>query len=503
MRFTSAILFSFILSYQAYGVEVSAPVVSTAASTATSVFRLHLSNEPSSLDPNKQKTSASSYLLGNLFRNLFTFDDKNGLVPDLGESCSRAKDKSLICKIKKDQQWSDGTAITAEDFIRTYKKILNSKTAAPRADLLFKIKNALDIYRGQKDANTLGVSALDSRTLKFEFSEADPDFEYNLTNFILAPTKEDLNVVSGPYKIKEWKKGQRLILEPNFKYKAGHPQRPQVEFLFIEEDTVALQLYEKNELQFLRRLPTLFIPKYKDRKDFNWIPVTRFDYIGFGPELADQEDIRKAFIYSLNYEELQKIFSSVGRPGCAGLPDSWFPSKAPCFDYDLKKVSAIKSSKTYTLMFSALGGEDHKRATEWMQDQWVKNAHLKTNLQVKENKVYLAELQNKTPALFRKGVAPDRPTCLAALETFAPLSAENYIRLNSPEYKKILDSLGKSSKQAEQKKLCLAGVEYLMNHHLLIPMGSIHFSILAKTEFSDWKLNQMNQLDLSQLHPGP
>ncbi|MEK2645482.1 peptide ABC transporter substrate-binding protein [Bdellovibrio sp. BCCA] len=470
---------------------------------AEKVFRLHLSNEPGGLDPNKQRTSSSSYVLGNLYRNIFSYDDSKGLVPDLGTGCKRDKKQSLICSLKKDLVWSDGSPLTSEDFLRTYKKILNPKNATPRADLLFKIKNAEDIFAGKKGLETLGVSAPDKLTLKFEFQTSDPDFEYNLANFLLAPTKEDLSAYNGPYKLKEWKKGQKIILEANALYKGGHPQRPQVEFLFIEEDTVALQLYEKNELQFLRRLPTLFIPSHKTRKDFYWYPVIRLDYLGFGPELATQEDVRKAFTYSLNYVELQKIFSSEGKPGCIGLPDSWFPEKAPCFDYDLKKVPKITSTKTYTLMFSALGGEDHKRATEWLQNQWSKNAGLKTHLEVKENKVFLQILQQNPPALFRKGVSPDRPTCLAALETFAPTSPENYLRIKSPEYEKILSSLAQTKKPAEQKKWCLAGADYLMKNHLMIPLGAIHFSILVKPEFIGWKLNQMNQLDLSDLHLRP
>ncbi|WP_413613478.1 peptide ABC transporter substrate-binding protein [Bdellovibrio sp. HCB-110] len=470
---------------------------------AEKVFRLHLSNEPGGLDPNRQRTSSSSYILGNLYRNIFSYDDQKGLVPDLGTSCKRDKKQNLTCTLKKDLVWSDGTPLTSEDFLRTYKKILNSKTAAPRADLLFKIKNAEEIYAGKKGLETLGVTTPDKLTLKFEFQTSDPDFEYNLANFLLAPTKEDLSSYNGPYKLKEWKKGQKIILEANTLYKGGHPARPNIEFLFVEEDTVALQLYEKNELQFLRRLPTLFIPTYKTRKDFYWYPVIRLDYLGFGPELADQEDVRKAFTYSLNYVELQKIFSSEGKPGCIGLPDSWFPEKAPCYDYDLKKVPAVKSTKTYTLMFSALGGEDHKRATEWLQNQWSKNASLKTHLEVKENKVFLQILQQNPPALFRKGVSPDRPTCLAALETFAPSSPENYLRIKSPEYQKILSSLAQAKKPAEQKKWCLSGTEYLMKNHLMIPLGAIHFSILVKPEFIGWKLNQMNQLDLSDLHLKP
>ncbi|WP_374028672.1 peptide ABC transporter substrate-binding protein [Bdellovibrio bacteriovorus] len=470
---------------------------------AEKVFRLHLANEPGGLDPNKQRTSASSYVLGNLYRNVFTFDDQKGLVPDLGVGCKRDKKKNLICTLKKDLKWSDGSPLTAKDFLRTYKKILNVKTAAPRADLLFKIKNAEDIYLGKKNVESLGVTAPDDVTLKFEFQSLDPDFEYNLANFLLAPTKESLSVYSGPYKLREWKKGHKIVLEPNTSYKNGHAQRPLVEFLFVEEDTVALQLYEKNELQFLRRLPTLFIPKYKTRSDFYWIPVTRLDYLGFGPDLGTREDVRKALTYSLNYVELQKIFSSEGKPGCIGLPDSWFPEKAPCFDFDLKKVPKVQTTSTYTLMFSALGGEDHKRATEWLQNQWSKNAGINTHLEVKENKVFLQILAQKPPAIFRKGVAPDRPTCLAALETFSPSSPENYLRIKSDEYQKILSSLANAANIDEQKKWCLKGAQYLMENHLMIPLGAIHFSMLAKPDFVGWKLNQMNQLDLSDLHPKP
>lgn len=475
-------------------------LISSPGFAAEKVFRFHLSNEPGGLDPNKQRTSASSYLLGNLYRNIFTFDDKKGLVPDLGTGCERdKKGTSVTCRLKKDIVWSDGSPLTSEDFIRTYKKILDSKTKAPRADLLFSIKNAEDIYAGKKTVDTLGITAPDKATLKFELGKADPDFEHNLANYILAPTKTDLNAYSGPYKLKEWKRGQRIVLENNSLYKDGNPQRPLVEVLFIEEDTVALQLYEKNELQFLRRLPTLFIPSYKKRADFYWIPVSRMDYIGFGPELANQEDLRKAFTYSLNYVELQKIFSSEGRPGCIGLPDSWFPTKAPCYDFDLKKVPKVKSDKTYTFMFSALGGEDHKRATEWLQDQWSKNAGLKTHLEVKENKVFLQILGQNPPALFRKGVAADRPTCLAALETFTPHSPENYLRISSDEYTKLLENLAKAKSIKDQKKACLAGTEYLLKNHLMIPLGAIQFSILVKQEFTGWKMNQMNQLDLANL----
>ncbi|KYG63955.1 peptide ABC transporter [Bdellovibrio bacteriovorus] len=466
------------------------------------VFRLHLSNEPGGLDPHKQRTSTSSYLLGNLYRNIYTFDDQKGLVPDLG-SCKKEKKKFLICTLKKDLQWSDGTPLTAADFLRSYLRILDPKTGSPRADLLFPIKNAQQIYEGTAQKESFGVTVTTPTTFKIEFTDEAGKFEHDLANFLTAPVSPDLKSYSGPYKLKEWQKAQKIVLEKNPHYHAGHKDRPHLEFLFIEEDTVALQLYEKNQLQFLRRLPTLFIPQFKSRKDFHWVPVIRFDYIGFGPELKDQEELRKAFTYSLNYVELQKIFSSEGRPGCIGLPNSWFPTKAPCFDFDLKKVPKTQSTKTYTMMFSGLGGEDHKRATEWLQDQWKKNAGLKTHLELKENKIYLQTLRSSPPPLFRKGGAPDRPTCYSALQTFSEKSGENFIGLKSPVYEKVLSQLAKAKNETEKKRLCLEGINHLMNNHLLIPLGAIQFSILVKTDWAGWKLNQLNQLDLSELHFQP
>lgn len=476
---------------------------SARATTPEPIFRLHLTNEPTSLDPNLQRSFTSSYLLGNLYRNLLRINEQNELVPDLGVECKRDRKRDLQCLLNKNLQWSDGSPLTAQDFLNTYKKILNAKTKAPRADILFKIKNAQDIYLEKKPASSLGITAPNAWTLKFEFQTPDPEFEFNLASTILAPTKSDLSAFNGPYKLNEWKKGQKITIERNSYYSEGHPQRPKVEFLFIEEDAVALQLYQKGELQFLRRLPTLFIPKYKAQKDFQWVPVIRLDYIGFGPELKNNEDIRKAFIYSLNYRELQKIFFSEGLPGCIGLPDAWFPQKAPCYEFNLKKVPSVKSHREYLFAFSSQGGEDHKRATEWMQNQWNKNTGLRVRLESKENKIFLDLLDKNPPALFRKGVSPAHPTCLSALETFSAENQENYLKLQSEEYQEILDKLSQASSESERKKLCLMGTQYLLDHFLFIPTGAIHFAMLIKPEWVGWKLNQSNQLDLSNLHLKP
>jgi oligopeptide transport system substrate-binding protein len=478
---------------------------------AAGPFRLHLATEPSNIDPHQQKASTSSYLLQSVYRNLFFYDNDKGLVPDLGESCKREAPLILVCKIKKNIQWSDGSPITSRDFLKSYQRILNPKEAAPRADLLFKIKNAPAIYKNQKKMDSLGITTPDATTLRFEFEDKDPDFEYSLSSTWLAPVKNTVTagpkatelIVSGPYKFAEWLPGQKIVLTNNTAYKMGAgDKRPNVEFLFINEDGVALQLYEKNELSFLRRLPTLYIPKFKKRPDFLWVPVIRFDYIGFGPVLKDHPKVREALALALNYKELQKIFSSEGVPGCPGIPASW-TNEELCYKMDVAKAKAAlaldkKVPASLKLMYSSLGGEDHRRATEWIQAQWSQNLNLSVQINMRENKVFLNELQQNPPAIFRKGVAPDRPTCLAVLETFADWSPENYVQMKDPEFQTILKNLSEAS-APDQKKICTQGVRFLMDRYLLIPTGPIHFAMMAKPGFKGWKLNSMNQLDLSGL----
>ncbi|WP_374030241.1 hypothetical protein [Bdellovibrio bacteriovorus] len=137
------------------------------SSANTKAFRLHLSNEPGSLDPNRQKTSASSYLLGNLYRNIFTFDDQKGLVPDLGSGCTRDKKKNLTCRLKKDLRWSDGTPLTSEDFLRSYKKDSGSQIRSPACGFAF---------QNQKGSRLLCWQSQNHRT--GNFCSGCPDFAF-------------------------------------------------------------------------------------------------------------------------------------------------------------------------------------------------------------------------------------------------------------------------------------------------------------------------------------
>lgn len=490
--------------------------------TGQSTFRFHIPSEPTSLDPLLVQSTDASYFLNNVSRGLYSYSQEKGLVTEGASSCVFVVKTKLRCALKPDAKWSDGSQIVAEDYVRGFTRLVSKESRSPAAETLKNVKNAVAAHGGKVPIEQVGIKALSKLSLEIEFEKPDPEFLYKLTTSVLVPVKSasfpsrensHQAVVNGPYKVSKWTSGRRVSLKPNPFYTAANPKRPLVEALFIDDDQTALHLYEEGELNFLRRLPTTEIPRSKKRADFLQVPMARFDYIGFGKELKDQPKLREALSYALDFKELAKIYDALGIPGCPSLPRQLMADE-PCVTFDLERakkawneVPKSVREKRLKLVFSKLGGDDVKKGAEWFQAQWKKHLSATVDVEAMEQGVYLSTIRENPPTIFRKGVGLDRPTCLAALETFAKGGPENFVDLNNPAYEQVLVKLENAStgpaSEKTKKQLCTDGVKLLLSEQRLIPLGRIHFTLLARPAFKGWKLNEMNQLDLSQLQYSP
>lgn len=491
------------------------PSLATASQPESApVFSFHLLGEPYTLDPLKAQGSAGSYLYSNLFRGLYKYDSEDGLVLEGAKSCKDIKN-TLVCELDQ-RLWSNGEAITADHYVQAFRRLSDPNNKSPQLEALLSIKNAKEILASKLKPENLGITARGANTLIFEFDQADPEFRYKLTLPAMAPLytiqipsreKADTLVTNGPYKIRSWTKGRKIVLENNPFYFVQH-SRPQAEVYFVEDDSTALNLYLTQKLTFLRRLETDKISEYKKRPDFYQVPMARFDYIGFGRQLKSQQHLRKALATSLHYEELQKLYKALGRPGCPSLP-SRFQNQIHCHVFNLAQAQdLVRTNKegltaSYDLAFSKMGGEDIQKGMEWAQHQWKKNLGVRINLKPQEQGYYIKQLQQDRFQMFRKGVGLDRPTCLAALEIFLPEHPENYIRLNDPEYINKVEELKTASSLNVSKQLCSEAIKILIDKAYIIPLGEMHFTLLARPEFKGWRLNEMNQLDLTRLSYQP
>lgn len=473
--------------------------------SASDTFRFHLMHEPHSLDPSQIRGSAGSFLFSNLYVAPFKYSDDKGLEPNGFTKCKKTQALKLICELNKALKWNDGTPVLSHDYVTKYKDLFAQDNKNTATKFLLKIKNARQILKGKKLPHLLGIKALSNWEIEFTFETPDLEFQYKLVQSSLSATKYNKQkkpLTNGIYQIKKWRRGKSLLLEPNKFHPQFHVELPLVEVLFIEEDITAYNLYTKGKINFLRRVSTDMVPKLRNHKDFFFKPIFRFDYLGFGVGLQDYPNLRKALSLSLNYKELQKLYSSLGIPGCPSFPVSYMDQKT-CYTFNLneakkafKKVPLHAKKRKWNLAFSKVGGASVQSGMEWAQAQWKKHLGIIINLQPIEAGMLVYTIKNKKPDIFRKGTTLSRPTCMAATENFTSKAPENYIHHKNNNYDQLVNSLASSK---TPKVSCRRAVSSLLRSYPLIPLGEIHFAMMADRQFSGFKINRLNQLDLSGL----
>lgn len=462
------------------------------------------------MDPQTTAASGGNYVFQNVYRGLFRYNSQKGLVKEGASQCRR-KAMSLVCELNPEHRWSNGERIKAADYVAAFRRLVAPTTKSPQVEMVLTLKNARAIWKGKMPPEKLGVEAVNENTLRFDFAEPDPEFEYKLINPALAPwpptgilerEKSPEMLFSGPYKISEWKPGHYVHLVPNHGYKLPAAEaRPELEAVFIDSDSTALRLYEAGKLAFLRRLPSGEIPRFRNSPEFLQVPLARVEYIGFGPDLTSRKSLREALSHALDFAGFQKLFDTRSPPGCPAIPVK-FLDRVECISFDAKKARASLAKKRIPKLqfyYSSMGGDDMNRGAEWLQAQWKKNLNVSVELVSEEQLVFLNRLRTRPPPIFRKAIGLNRPTCLAALENFSQDNPENYLHFSDKKFEHLLQVLRVQKSAAAKKKACRKASEYLTSTARLIPMGEPYFTMLMKQKFQGWDINELNQLDLTDL----
>ena len=453
------------------------------------VFRLNTQVGLESFDPADSSNSIASFTLNIIYSPLMRYQNKK-LSPNGAKSCQAIQDRHYRCELRKDWKWSDGHPVTADQFVFGFNELKRKKSL--RLNNLTTLKS---------------VVAPTPLRVDFFLTSPDSDFLYRLVDPALGPRRKDVDlklgrVTYGPHRLKSKIPGRSFYFEHNPFYFIKKKTRPDVEVLIVDSDNTALNLYLTNKINFLRRLSTDKIQEFKTKPDFFQIPVHRFDYIGFGPQLNDYESLRKNLVYSLKpqYESFQKLFDALGFPGCFSALGS-LVGQPLCYEDQKVKPYSDREILTLPLMdlyFTRQAGDDVQRAMELFQQGWKRQLNINVNLHPAELGVLNQMLRDNPPPLFRRGVPLERPTCLAALEVFESDNPNNFIRWSNKSYDSILAKMRKTTK-ATYSRLCKEGQKALLKAHRIIPLGEIHLSMLTDHNFDGILINELNQLDLSGL----
>ncbi len=285
---------------------------------AEQYLNYYLQSEPKSLDIGKSSDSSASYVLTNtqesLTRNIQKEDGNNDIVPGLAESWTKSEDGLTWTFKLRDAKWSDGQAITADQFVYSLKRTLDQNTAAPYAYLLYPIANAEAYNSGKAKSEDVGIKAIDEKTIEFKLGTPCPYF-LDLTYFkIMEPLRQDIvekagdtfgteantMVSCGPFTMTEWVHNNKVELVKNPEYwDAENVKLEKVTMKIIKEKSAAMNELYNGSLDVAGVALPEWIEKLDATKNYEvkkgYDAGINYTYFNQNVKIFSNAKVRKAF----------------------------------------------------------------------------------------------------------------------------------------------------------------------------------------------------------------
>lgn len=325
---------------------------------AGGVFR-RLWADPPTLDPALVTDTTSAGVIVEIFSGLVAINTDLQLVPDLAESWTISEDGLVYTfKIRDDAKFHDGKPVTANDFKWSIERTANPKTASPVADTyLNDIVGVKDVLDGVK-TNIDGIKVIDDHTIQFTIDAPKAYFLAKLTYptaYVLdrenveegGRTWTDHPNGTGPFKLKEYRIGERIVLERNPYYTR---EQGGVETILMQlAGGQSMAMYENNEIDVtgvgLFDLERVQDPNEALNRELVIAPASfNISYIGFNTTMPPFDDpkFRQALNHAVDKELISReVLSNLVQPAYGVLPPG-FPGYNPDlvglkYDPDLAK----------------------------------------------------------------------------------------------------------------------------------------------------------------------
>lgn len=257
------------------------------------------------LDPRYSDSIENDAVVSQLFEGLTEYSSHGKIALNQAENIEKSEDfKKWKITLRKNLKWSDGSDITAEDYVESWLSILSSENKNPNAFKLFFIKDAKTLYDGKaklKEFN--GIKILDKNTIEVNMEYPVKNFDEILSNVFMFPVKltEDSTkfISNSAFNLKEIT-DEKIILEKNNKYwDAVNTHINTITLKLVENDILAYQLFDLKQVDFFG-LPFYEIP-YERRADSSKKPeflnfkTNIFEFLSLDTknEILKNETLRK------------------------------------------------------------------------------------------------------------------------------------------------------------------------------------------------------------------
>jgi len=461
--------------------------------------------EVQSLDPHKIEGVPESNVNRDLFEGLLVTDVDGHPAPGVAEKWDNKDFKVWTFHLRKDAKWSDGTPVTAEDFVYSWQRLADPNTASPYASYLQygHIANIDDIITGKKPVTALGVKAIDANTFEVTLSEPVPYFYKLLVHPSVSPVPKSAvekfgekwtqpaNIVTnGAYKLKDWVVNERMVLERNPQYwDNAKTVINQVTYLPISSEVPDVTRSRSGEIDMTyNNMPIELFQKLKKEipKEVHVDPYLCTYYYEINNQKAPFTDVRVRTALKLALDRdiiVNKVKNQGDLPAYSYTPPytdgmklvepEWFKWSQEKRNEEAKKLLAeagytADKPLTFSLLYNT--SDLHKKLAIAVASIWKKNLGVNVKLENQEWKTFLDTRHQGTFDVARAGWCADYNEPTSFLNTMLSDSSNNTAHYKSPAFDKLIGDTLKVADDAQRADLYAKSEQQLDKDSAIVPV---------------------------------
>ena len=487
--------------------ETAAPVAA-----AEKQLVVQVGPDPETIDPALNSAVDGGNMLLHLFDCLLNVDENGELVGGAAEEWSTSPDGlTWTFKLRDGLKWSDGSDLTAEDYVYSWKRVVDPATAAPYAEtVLGMVKGYAEAAAGNLDA--LAVTAPDAKTLVVE-TAAPCSFFGSLAAFAtLSPVQKatveangdawavnpDTYVCNGPFYITEWVPGSHIVTSKNpYYWNADAIKLDSIKWLLIEDSNASYSAYQTGETMFIKDVPTEEIPSLLGNEEFHVEPIIGTYYISLNNNVDTLKDanVRKALSLAIDRQFVADVLmQGTYSPAWNFMGPGWLDPAGGDFmananggekyiseDYDANLAEAralmqkagfsgAEGAADVSLTYTTNDAGYHKVVAEYLQEAW---AQIGVQLTVD-----IVEWASFTPMrragdyeIARNGWVGDYSDPSNMLDLLYSTNGNNDGKFNNADYDAAMDISRTTVDPAERSAALHTAEDVLMSNTACIPVA--------------------------------
>ena len=475
-----------------------------AQSPAGNVLRKSNGAEPQTLDPHKAEGVPAANILRDLYEGLIIEAPNGDLLPGVAENWQAdANGMRYTFQLRADAKWSNGDALTAEDFVYSLRRAVDPNTLSRYANILYTIKNAEAVNRGELALDSLGVEALTPQLLQITLEAPTPYFLALLTHTMAYPvhrlsveavgdqfTRPGNNVSNGAYQMSAWLVQSHIDIERNDNYWNNAATRiDRVVYLALENPDAVLKRYRANELDMTQEAPARQLDWIKDNlaNEYTVAPYLGAYYYGLNTLKApfkDSPELRRALALSIDRQILTKKLTAGGEVAAysfvqpvAGytpqLPEwaNWTQAERNTEARRLYAEAGYSTANQLEVEVLYNTSQGHKQIAIAVASMWKQTLGVKTTLRSQEWKVYLQTRANKTDTeIYRSGWIGDYNDAYAFLQLLISDNAQNDSGYNNPQFDRLLKQASREIDLAQRARYLQQAEALMLQDMPVIPI---------------------------------